>query len=170
VSNETDRLRKIADDLEEQVAALKKLPRYRGVRTRSSVTLFGLPLYEIALGPDPETGQIRGHAKGIFAIGDLATGIVALGGLARGVVAVGGLALGVFTIGGASLGILAALGGLAVGAIAVGGAAVGLVAVGGGALGYYACGGATFGKYLVSSLRQDPEALRCFRNFVPWLP
>ena len=168
--DETDRLQKAVDDLEEQVAALKKLPRYRGVRRRSSVVLFGLPLYDVAFGPDPEAGHIRGHAKGIFAVGDLATGIFAFGGLARGVVAVGGLAMGVFSIGGASLAILAALGGVAVGPIAVGGAAVGLVAVGGGALGYYACGGSAFGKYVVSALRQDPEAARLFKNLVPWLP
>jgi hypothetical protein len=168
--NETDRLRKAVDNLEEEVAALRELPRYRGVRKRSSVTFFGLPLYDIALGPDPETGEIRGHARGIFAIGDIATGIVALGGLARGVVAAGGLALGVFSIGGASLAIVAALGGLAVGAIAVGGAAVGLVAVGGGALGYYACGGGAFGKYVLSAVQHDPEAVRFFKNLVPWLP
>ena len=170
MSSETDRLRKAVDDLEEQVATLKKLPRYRGVRNCSSVVLFGLPLYDVALGPDPETGQVRGHAKGIFAIGDIATGIFAFGGLARGIVAVGGLALGVFSIGGVSLAFLAALGGLAMGPIAVGGAAVGLVAVGGGALGYYACGGAAFGKYVLSAVEQDPEAVRLIENFVAWLP
>jgi hypothetical protein len=170
VSNEADRLRRIADDLEEQVAELKKLPLCRGVRKRSSATLFGLPLYDIAVGPDPETGQIRGHARGIFAVGDIATGVVAFGGLARGVLAVGGLALGGFSIGGASLGILGALGGLAVGGIAVGGAAVGLVAVGGGALGYYACGGGAFGKYVLTAVHRDPEAVRFFQNLIPWLP
>jgi len=170
MSDEAERLRRIADDLEEQVAELKKLPPSRGVRKRSSATLFGLPLYDIALGPDPETGQIRGHAKGIFAVGDIATGVVAFGGLARGVVAVGGLAVGVLSIGGASLAIVAALGGLAVGAIAVGGAAVGLIAVGGGALGYYTCGGGAFGKHILSAVQQDPEAVRFFKNLVPWLP
>jgi hypothetical protein len=170
MSSDTDRLREAVDDLEAQVASLKKLPRYQGVRKQSSTTLFGLPLYDIAFGPDPETGQLRGHAKGILAIGDFAIGIVALGGIARGVLAAGGIALGLLSIGGLAVGLLVALGGLAIGAIAIGGAAIGLIAAGGFALGSYACGGAAFGHYVWGPLRQDPEALRLFRRFVPWLP
>jgi hypothetical protein len=132
---------------------------YRSVRRQSSSTLMGLPLWAVALGPDVERGEIRGHARGIFAFGDMATGWFAFGGLARGIVAIGGLALGVFAFGGA-----------AVGGIAFGGAAIGVVAIGGGAAGYYAMGGAAAGTHAVSALHQDPEAVEFFRQYLPWLP
>ena len=77
-------------DLEAEVGALRRnVPR--GIRKRASFELFGLPAYDIALGPDPATGALRGHAKGFLAIGDLATGVIAIGGLARGLVALGGV-------------------------------------------------------------------------------
>ncbi len=63
------------------------------------------------MGPDPEKGELRGHARGIIAIGDFATGVLAVGGLARGIVAMGGLALGA----------LVGVGGVCVGALALGG-------------------------------------------------
>jgi hypothetical protein len=66
-------------------------------------------------GPDLERGEMRGHAKGIIAIGDIATGVVALAGVARGGLAIGGLAVGLISLGGLSIGALA-LGGLAIGA------------------------------------------------------
>ncbi len=78
-------------DLEAEVARLRRAT-YRGLRKRSSVEVAGLPLWAVALGPDPEKGELRGHAKAIIAVGDMATGVVAVGGLARGVVALGGLA------------------------------------------------------------------------------
>lgn len=156
--------------LEREVPVLKSrgFP-YRGVRKRSSRTLWGLPLYDIALGPDPERNEVRGHARGILAIGDMATGVLALGGIARGLVAVGGVALGVLLgLGGFSVGLLA-VGGMAVGGIAVGGGAVGGIAVGGGAFGYYALGGAAFGEQVLSALEQDPEAIRFFSDWLPGL-
>ena len=76
----------------------------RGVRKRSERTLWNLPLYDLAIGPDLANGEIRGHARGFFAIGDIATGVFAIGGIARGCVAVGGLACGaVVAIGGAAI-------------------------------------------------------------------
>jgi hypothetical protein len=48
----------------------------------------------IALGPDSERRQVRSHARGVIAIGDIATGVVAIGGLAAGGLAVGGVAVG----------------------------------------------------------------------------
>ncbi|HEY6271440.1 MAG TPA: hypothetical protein VIX19_05530 [Terriglobales bacterium] len=44
------------------------------VRHRSEQTLFGLPLIDIASGPDPERGEKHGRARGIIAIGDEARG------------------------------------------------------------------------------------------------
>src|SRR5262245_25019298 len=80
--------------------------RPAGLRRQSPWRVFGLPLWSIALGPDPERGESRGHARGIFALGDQATGVFALGGWARGVVAVGGLATGAIALGGCAVGLL----------------------------------------------------------------
>ncbi len=150
-------------NLERQLAARGGPGAYvRGVRKRASWELLGLPFYDIAMGPDPERGEYRGHARGFIAIGDMATGVIAVGGLARGVLAFGGLALGVVTFGGLSIGVLVAAGGLAIGSLAFGGASAGGVAVGGAALGYYACGGAAAGVHAVMAGKRDPEAVAFF--------
>ena len=128
------------------------------VRRQSSVRIMGLPLYHIALGPDLDAGQTRGHARGIVAIGDIATGVLAFGGLASGVIAIGGCAVGLIAVGGA-----------AIGGLAFGGAAVGIAAIGGGAVGYYACGGGAFGAHVLSGMRQDPEMVELVKRFLPWL-
>jgi hypothetical protein len=165
MSHNSDSQQQRIESLEEEVAALKRSHIARGIRKRSSTHLFGLPLYDIACGPDPGKNEIRGHARGFFALGDIATGVFAVGGLARGIVAVGGLAIGVVSIGGCAIALLAAFGGFALGALAMGGAAIGIVAVGGGAVGYYACGGGAIGKYVISGAVQDAEAVQFFRQF-----
>lgn len=159
--------------LEKEMAMLKQRGYgYRGIRgiRKRSVTMFwGLPFYDIAMGPDLEKGELRGHARGIIAIGDFATGVLAIGGIARGGIAIGGLALGLlFGIGGLATGLLA-IGGLAIGGIAVGGGALGGIAIGGGAVGYYGVGGSAFGAHVIDGLRQDPEALRFFNEWLPFL-
>lgn len=154
-------------ELEKQVAALKASGRVpmRGIRKRASWGIGDIPFYDIALGADPERGELRGHAKGVIAIGDLATGVLALGGIARGAFAIGGLAIGLVSVGGLSIGLLAAVGGLAIGGLALGGAAVGGVAVGGGAAGHYACGGGAVGTHVVDAVRRDPAAEEFFRQY-----
>ncbi len=52
-------------------------------RKRSSLRVWGVPLYDIALGPDPEKGELHGQARGVFACGDRATGFIAVGSYAR---------------------------------------------------------------------------------------
>lgn len=141
----------------------------KGIRRQSSRQLCGLPLWAIAVGPDWEKGERRGHARAIFALGDMATGWFACGGLARGIFAVGGLAIGLFAFGGGAIGILIAVGGGAIGGIAFGGAAIGAIAIGGGACGYYAFGGGAVGVHTVSGLHQDPEAVSFFQQYFPWL-
>src|SRR6266516_1144487 len=118
---------------------------FKGIRRQSSRIVCGLPLWAIAIGPDLERGEMRGHARGIFALGDMATGWFAFGGLARGFFAFGGLAIGLFAFGGSG------------------------VAIGGGACGYYAFGGGAVGVHTVSPLHQDPAALDFFRQHFPWL-
>ena len=141
----------------------------RSKRYRSPYSIFGLPLIDIASGPDAESKM--GKARGIIAIGDQATGWLAIGGFARGIIAFGGFALGLIAFGGMSVGGLAiggwalglvALGGGAVGGFANGGGAVGFVAQGGGAFGYYARAGGALGKYVDCPARRDPEATRFF--------
>ncbi len=138
----------------------------RSVRLRSKAVVFGLPVWEIAYGPDGKLGQRRGHAKAWVAIGDIATGGLAIGGVARGAIAIGGVACGGLVLGGVAFGAVGlggvaiavlALGDASIGVVALGGASVGYVAVGGAALGYYACGAAAAGRFVYSIAVQDPE-------------
>lgn len=181
MSDDQKDLRERLTSLEKEVAELRAAAgrsQPQRVRKRSETELFGLPLWEIATGPDPERGEPRGHARAIFAIGDVATGVFALGGIARGIFCVGGVTFGVVSLGGLAFGLLFAMGGLAIGSFAFGGAAIGGVAVGGAAIGivaiapagigYYAKGAATIGVHVVNALRQDPEALRFFAQWLPW--
>ena len=155
-----EQLERRVADLERELAARGAAPR--GIRRRAAVEIANLPLYDIALGPDPARGETRGHARGIVAIGDIATGVVAIGGFSRGAIAIGGLAVGLLSLGGLSIGALLAIGGLAVGGVALGGGAVGGVAIGGAAAGEYACGAAAIGRHVVSTGVRDPEAARFF--------
>ena len=135
-----------------------------GVRRQSDYEYLGMPLWCIATGPDSAKGEMRGHAKGVLAIGDIATGVIAIGGLARGFFAVGGLAIGIIAVGGFALGGLA-FGGLAIGIAALGGGAIGWVAIGGAAAGYYAAGGAAWGTHVVSAVERSPEAVAFFAQW-----
>ena len=159
-----EQLEKRVTELEQRLSAMGTSCA-RGVRRRAAFEVANLPLYDIAMGPDPARGEVRGHARGIVAIGDIATGVLAIGGFARGAIAIGGLALGLLSLGGLSIGVVTALGGLAIGGIAAGGGAIGVVAVGGAAAGAsYACGGAAVGEHAASAIRRDPEAIRFFRE------
>ena len=163
-----EELEKRVTDLEKQVASLRPsgVPvSFRGIRHRASWGIGDIPFYDVAIGPDWSRGEFRGHAKGIFALGDMATGVVAVGGLARGAIAFGGLAVGLLSLGGLSIGVLAAAGGLAIGSLAFGGGAAGGVAIGGGAIGYYACGGGAGGAHVWSPSRRDPAAADFFRRY-----
>jgi len=147
----------------------------RSRRYTSSIVLFGLPLIQIAQGP---YGNERfGKARGIIAIGDVATGWFALGGVAFGLVAIGGMSFGLVAVGGLGIGFLAvgglALGGVAggggaVGVVSTGGGAVGYIASGGGAVGYYARGGGAAGKHVISAMSRDPVAVEFFDRWA-WL-
>jgi hypothetical protein len=165
-----DELEKRVEELERQLATLQGAgwARRYGIRKRASWGIGDLPFYDIALGPDLSRGELRGHAKGIIAIGDFATGVLALGGLSRGVVAFGGLAAGLVSFGGLSVGILGAIGGLAIGSLAFGGGAIGGVALGGGAVGYYACGGGAAGVHVISPAQRDLQAEEFFRQHGLW--
>lgn len=169
MSEELDQLRDRLAALEDEVAALRSQGLRRSVRQRSATYIGSLPWYDIALGPDASRGEVRGYARGIIAIGDVATGVVAFGGVARGFLAIGGVALGAIALGGCAVGVLVGIGGLAIGCLAIGGGAIGGVAFGGGAIGLYAVGGGTVGKYVINGVEQHPEAVRFLKEWVPWI-
>ena len=118
-----------------QLQTLLAAVAQRSVRKQSEYVFLGLPLYSIAKGPDLAKGEIRGHAKGVLAIGDTATGIVAIGGFAMGGIAIGGVALGLVTLGGLSLGLLLAI------------------------------GGAAYGAYVLDAMHRSPEAIEFFSQW-----
>ena len=130
----------------------------RTIRFRSSCKVFGYPLLVVSCGPDSTSGELRGSAKGIIAIGDIAIGVVAIGGITAGLVSIGGLSIGLITIGG-----------VAVGGLVLGGVAVGVFALGGVAIGYYAAGGKAVGAYVIHATQRDPQAVNFFRHFIPWI-
>jgi hypothetical protein len=99
-----------------------------GVPLRAGVG--GLPLVHVSVGSRQADGRYRpGRARGVIALGDVATGLVAVGGVAIGLFSVGGVALGLVALGGVAVG-LVAVGAVSVGLLAVGAVAVGLTAVG----------------------------------------
>jgi hypothetical protein len=175
-ATESGRCPECGEPLVETLTREPRPPLVRSRRYKSEATMFGLPIISIAFGPDPETGELRGKARGIIAMGDTAIGGIAVGGAALGIVSFGGAAGGLFSAGGAAFGLFAAIGGGAigagmstggagVGALAAGGAAIGVLASGGGAVGIYAQGGGAKGKYVITPARSDPEAVAMFDDF-----
>lgn len=129
-------------------------PRRWHYEYKSKRTLFGLPLVHISCGPGIH------WARGIIAIGDIATGFVALGGIAVGLVSLGALSLGLLlALGALSVGIVS-IGGFALGLLVLGGFAFGLLSVGGISCGVYAAGGlVTASKVAVGGAASAPLAI-----------
>ena len=121
---------------------------------KSERTLFGLPLVHVNIG--------RGShwARGIIAVGNIATGFVALGGVAAGLLSLGAVSFGLLlALGAVSLGVVSA-GGVALGLLAWGGIALGWLAVGGCAVGVYAAGGvAAASRVAVGHIASAPLAI-----------
>jgi hypothetical protein len=102
----------------------------RAMEYRSEQVWGDLPVVHVSVGGRQADGRYRlGRARGIIALGDVATGLVAVGGVAIGLFSVGGVAIGLVALGGVAVGLLA-VGGVAVGAVAMGLTAVGAVTVG----------------------------------------
>lgn len=120
---------------------------------KSKRTLFGLPLVHIHLGKGFQ------RARGIIAIGNVATGVVALGVFAAGVFSAGCFTVGLLTLSCIALGLLS-LGCIAIGVVAMGGTAFGLLAIGGVATGVYAVGGlAHAAQIAIGSVASAPLAI-----------
>ena len=119
-----------ASDLKTEIELIvTPWPRRPGIRAASSTMIMGMPLWSVAFGPDLEKGEVRGHAHGIFALGEIATGIVA----------VGAVAVGVFTLAPISIGVIA-LGAVAMGGVSMGAVSIGILSYGAVALGVFAYG------------------------------
>ncbi len=152
-----------------------RLRENKVVRVRSTNGIGSLPWVDIAIGPDPETGQKEGSARGVFAIGDTAIGVIACGDSAKGVVAIGNSCLGIISFGVRAIGLIAignfgigliSISAFAIGLVAFGALSTGWVAVGGVAVGQYAFGAAALGQYALGIGRGDAEALQFFRSWL----
>lgn len=109
-----------------------------GFEYKSEKTWHGMPMVHI---------NLKGAAKGVFALGLAAKGIVAIGLASLGVVSVGIAALGFLAIGAIlSLGVISTAS-MAMGVIAVGGMSFGLFSIGGLSAGWFSFGGIAAGKY-----------------------
>ena len=127
---------------------------------KSRRTLFGLPLVHINL-----TQHGLTWARGIVAIGNVATGVVAVGCFAAGIISLGAICLGLLVLAGMALGLLA-LGGISIGFIALGGCALGYLAVGGASVGLYAAGGAAVASRVAVGASASADLLAIGREAV----
>lgn len=131
------------------VKEIRYVPYQWHYEYKSTRTLFSLPLVHINIGRWIP-GQRHCRAKGILAVGNIASGFLALGGIASGLFSLGGVSAGLFSFGGLSVGLLLAVGGFSVGTVAVGGLALGIFAIGGCAFGVYALGGAAVAQKIAA--------------------
>lgn len=106
----------------------------------SKTKILGLPLVHIHFG----FGLM--HAKGIIAIGNIATGFISLGLLSFGIFSIGILGIGVLSWACFSIGVLLSLGAISVGTLAIGGIAIGFLSIGGLSVGIYSIGGCAIAK------------------------
>lgn len=121
---------------------------------KSRRTFRGLPLVHINIG--------RGifKAKGVLAVGTIASGLISIGLVCTGLISLGMLSLGLISFGAISLGLLLSVGGISVGALAIGGLAIGILAIGGCAIGMYSMGGcAIAAKIAAGGYAQAPIAI-----------
>lgn len=109
---------------------------------KSKRKLWGMPLVHINL-----CANGLCWARGVIAIGNVATGLFSVGALSAGLFSFGAISLGLLSLGALVFGLVSA-GAVAVGLLAWGGIAFGLVGIGGIAVGQYAVGGVASGSKL----------------------
>jgi hypothetical protein len=81
--------------------------RRRAVEYRSEQAWGTLPLVHVAVGGRQAGGRYRlGRARGVIALGDVATGLVAVGAVAVGLFAAGAVAVGLTAVGAVTAGLL----------------------------------------------------------------
>jgi GLTT repeat (6 copies) len=104
--------------------------RRRAMEYRSEQMGGDLPVVHVSVGGRQADGRYRlGRARGVIALGDVATGLVAVGGVAIGLFSVGGVVVGLVALGAVAIG-LVTVGAVAIGLFAAGAVAMGLTAVG----------------------------------------
>ena len=106
---------------------------------KSKKMVKGIPLVHVNFG----LGQYR--AKGIFAIGNIATGVFALGFISVGIIDIGLLAFGLLALGTVAVGLIS-MGSLAVGCIAFGAITCGIFCMGALNFGQFCFGALSYGK------------------------
>lgn len=106
---------------------------------KSKKTVKGIPLVHVNFG----LGLYR--AKGIIAIGNIASGIFALGFLSAGIISIGLLAAGLIAFGNITAGFIS-IGALAVGCISFGAISIGIFCAGALNIGQFCCGALSYGK------------------------
>lgn len=121
---------------------------------KSKRTLWGLPLVHINLCANGFC-----WARGVVAVGNIATGLVSVGAISLGLLSLGAVSLGLLSLGALVFG-LASIGAVAVGLLAWGAVALGAVSVGGIAAGQFALGGlASGGRLAIGSVASAPVAV-----------
>lgn len=114
----------------------------------SKTHVGGLPLVHVNFG----LGHYR--AKGIIAVGNVATGLISIGFVSVGLIGWGLLSLGLLAFGAIALGVLFGAGAVATGALAFGGVAIGVMCFGGCCVGYIGVGGFVVGQYALGGYAQ----------------
>lgn len=114
----------------------QKRPHYE---YKSKKTVKGIPLVHVNFG----LGLYR--AKGVFAVGNIATGIFSLGFISAGIVDIGLLAFGVLALGTAAVGLIS-MGTVAVGCVAMGAFSFGIFCMGALNFGQFCFGALSYGK------------------------
>jgi len=109
---------------------------------KSKKEMYGLPLVHINVGWGLK------KAKGVLAIGNIATGILSIGLVARGILAIGLLSLGVVGIGCLSLALLLSIGSVAIGTFAIGAIAIGVFALGALSIGMFTTGALSIASHV----------------------
>jgi len=108
--------------------------RRNGYEYKSERTLFGLPLVHVNIG----WGMKK--AKGIIAIGNVASGLLSIGIASAGLLSIGVFNAGLIGIGAIAFGLIFAVGSIAVGTFAIGAIAIGVFALGALAIGMFSTG------------------------------
>ncbi|WP_195571952.1 helix-turn-helix domain-containing protein [Paenibacillus sp. 1001270B_150601_E10] len=109
---------------------------------KSQITWFGLPLIHVHIG--------RGFkkAKGIIAVGNIATGILSVGLVANGLISLGLISIGLIGIGSISIGLLFSLAAVSIGTFSVGAVAIGIFSLGALSIGMYSVGACAIASHL----------------------
>jgi len=123
-------------DRENNVSAPYWSTRGRVYEFKSEAEMFGMPLVHIHIGFGAK------KAKGVIAIGNLATGLISIGLLSTGLISFGLLSLGLISAGILSLGLLISTGTIALGGLAIGAVSIGIVSIGAVSIGMYSLGAA----------------------------